>query len=245
MIRTCDDQPGVARITLARPEKRNAIDERGYRDFAAAVTRLASRPDVHAVVLAAKGPVFCAGTDLSELATAWPQPPKGPIYRLLEALHCAPVPVIAAVDGPAVGLGATLLLHCDLVFMARSAWLRFPFLELGLTVEGGGSRLLPRLLGRARAMDLLLSGRDVPAAEAAALGLASRLCPDGAALEAATALARVIAARPRDAAVATKRLVRSAEGRDILDCFERELQAINGLLAGRRMDPRPPPRPCA
>ncbi len=225
---------GVWHVELRRPEKRNALGVEAYMLLADMLRQIGSMPDARAVVLSGQGEAFCAGNDLAEFATYWPQPPGGPVVRFLEALHEMPLPVIAAVQGAAVGIGGTMLLHCDLVVAAPSAFLQFPFVDRGITAEGAASLLLPLRLGHARAMDLLLTGRRVHADEAVLLGLVTRISRDRPPLAEALDLARAIAAKPRDAVLATKRLARQRATEGVVPRFEQEIKAINELLAARR-----------
>jgi enoyl-CoA hydratase/carnithine racemase len=202
-----------------------------YLALAEALRGAASDGDVRAVLICSAGPVFCAGNDLAEFATEWPQPPDGPVLGFLRALHDLDKPVVAAVQGGAVGIGATMLLHCDLVVAAPMAFLQFPFVDLGIAPEGGSSILLPRLGGHARAMEILLTGRRVPAEEALALGLVSRIA--GAAQDEAAALARDIAAKLPEAVRATRRLLRDDAVRQR---FSEEIDTIGDLILRRRDD---------
>ncbi len=225
---------GVWHVQMQRPEKRNALGVQAYTLLADALRQIGAMPDARAVVLSGQGEAFCAGNDLAEFATQWPQPPGGPVVRFLEALHGLAVPVVAAVQGAAVGIGATMLLHCDLVVAAPGAFMQFPFVDRGITAEGASSLLLPLRLGHARAMDLLLTGRRVHADEALGLGLVTQVSRDQPPLAMALDLARAIAAKPHQAVAATKRLARQGLSEAILSRFEDEIQTINGLLAARQ-----------
>lgn len=222
---------GVEHIELARPERRNALREREYDALAELLA--AAAPSARAVVLSGRGASFCAGNDLAEFATAWPQPPHGPVWRFLVALAACPCPVLAAVHGAAVGIGATLLLHCDVVVARRDAFLAFPFLQLGIAVEGGSSLLLPARVGHLRAMDVLLSGRKLPADEALACGLVTTVVEDDP-VAAALARADAIAALPPAAVRATKRQLAAFAAPQLPRVFEDEIVTINELLALQR-----------
>lgn len=222
---------GVWRIEIRREDKRNALCQAMYVALAEALREASARSDVRAVLLCSAGEVFCAGNDLGEFATDWPQPKDGPVLRFLQALHDLDKPVVAAVQGGAIGIGATMLLHCDLVLAAPQAFLRFPFVELGITVEGGASLLLPLRLGHATAMEILLTGRRVPAGEALALGLVTRICEARPPAEEAEDLALAIAAKPPAAVRATKRLLRDAAVRKR---FAEEIDMIGDLLLHQR-----------
>ena len=205
-----ETQGRVQVVTFDRPERRNALDRRAVADLADVLTLADSDPSVGAVVLTGAPPAFSAGADLDELGDQLPGSGRvlGPEYeRLFDTLAHLSVPLVAAVDGAAVGLGAVLLLYCDVVLLAPSARLRFPFVALGVTTEGGVSSLLPRLVGDQRAARLLLTAAWVGADEAVAIGLATEVVADVAVRAEAAALAGRIAEQSRDAVRATKRLL--------------------------------------
>jgi enoyl-CoA hydratase/carnithine racemase len=232
------DGAGVLRIELRRPEKRNALCRTMYVALAEALRDAAARDEVRAVLLCSAGEVFCAGNDLAEFATDWPQPPEGPVLRFLETLHDLDKPVIAAIQGGAVGIGATMLLHCDIVLAAPDAFLQFPFVDLGITVEGAGSLLLPLRLGHLRAMEILLTCRRVQAEEAVALGLVTRISTARLPAEEAMDLARAVAAKPASAVRATKRLLRHGARGEVHRRFAEEIDRIGALILEQRTAPR-------
>jgi enoyl-CoA hydratase/carnithine racemase len=220
--------PGIRELDFNRPDKHNALTSTLYRELEAALRAAQADPEARAVILTATGKSFCAGNDLAEFDTEWPQPPDGPVLRFLTALHELDVPVLAAVHGGAIGIGATLLLQCDVVFAAPSAYLRFPFIDLGIVLEGGSSHFLFEWLGRPRAMEILLSGRKVAAAEAASLGLISRITENPA--EAVRAFAVELASKSASAVRATKRLVRRSLQETFPQRFADELIEVNRQL---------------
>ncbi len=234
MIHSEEKEAGVWQVELQAPDKRNALNVDAYTVLAETLATIDSMHAARCIVLCSQGPVFCAGNDLAEFETRWPQPAHGPAYRFLETLGGLQLPVVAAVQGAAVGVGATMLLHCDVVIAAPAAFLQYPFVDIGITMEGGSSHLLPRLLGYARAMDILLTGRRVHADEAYALGLVSRISRDEPPLKAAQALARSIAAKSKPAVVATKRLARRSLAEVLPARFEEELQTVNRLISEAR-----------
>lgn len=217
----------IRHIRICRPEKRNAL---GVEQYVQLATALDDAHDAAVVVLSSIGEVFCAGNDLAEFATEWPQPRNGPVVRFLTALSRVAAPVIAAVQGPAVGIGATMLLHCDMIVAAQRATLRYPFVTLGIAPEGASSHILPQRLGRQRAMDLLLSGRAVSADEALTLGLLTAVVGNDEVMAHTLALAEASARQPRDAVIATKALVTAAGREGLVDRFEAEIAAINALI---------------
>jgi enoyl-CoA hydratase/carnithine racemase len=204
---------GVLELTLARPEKKNALTEAMYREL---TEQLVRAPDdgAAAVVIAADGAVFCAGNDLTDfqaLGTADEPAARddNAASAFTTALAEAPLPLIAAVQGPAVGIGATMLLHCDLVFAAEDASLHFPFTKLGLVPEAGSTLLLPTAMGYARASAQLLLGQPLAAPDAHRAGVVSAVVDDApAALEAARRAASQLHEAQQEAVRATKRLMR-------------------------------------
>lgn len=223
---------GVRLIDFNRADKHNALNAALYDELAVALGEAHADPACRAVVLAGSGKSFCAGNDLADFDNAWPQPAKGPVYRFLRALYEIDVPVIAGVQGAAIGIGATLLLQCDVIFAAPAAFLRFPFIDIGIVLEGGSSHLLMERLGRARAMEILLSGRKIAAEEAARLGLVSGVVEDP--VSVARAFAADVAGKMPDAVRATKRLVRSSTREIFPARFDQELMEVNRLLAQRQ-----------
>jgi enoyl-CoA hydratase/carnithine racemase len=229
-----EDRNSSRVITLARAEKHNALGVQDYELLTEAFQSLADRADISSVQILAEGKTFCAGNNLAEFETEWPQPDHGPVFRFFDALASIQVPLLAGVQGGAVGVGATLLLHCDIVLMTENAWLRFPFVPLGIAPEGGSTRLLPLRIGHARAMDILLSGRKVQAQEAVSLGLGSALVSADALAAEMKAWGERISTLSRDAVIETKRLLRRGAGQTLSELFEVEVQAINRLIVSRR-----------
>ena len=199
------ERDGVRHVLLDRPEKKNALTAAMYAHAADALAS-AERDGVGALLLSARGDTFTAGNDLRDFLERPPVDADAPVMRFLIALATTDVPVVAAVRGAAVGVGTTLLLHCDLVYAAASARFRVPFVDLGLVPEAGSSVLLPRLAGRSRAAAMFLLGETLDAHEAAEIGLVTEIVDDAALDEHAAATARALAAKPRDAVRATKRL---------------------------------------
>lgn len=185
----------LAFLTIHRPKARNALDLQSAEDFQAAVAEIETKDKVQAVVLTGSGGVFCAGADLREMAD------KGAVYRPWAgadgplARPCAK-PVIAAVEGHAVAGGLGVALWADLRVASESAVFGVFCRRFGVPMSDGTPTRLPAVIGRSRALDMLLTGRPVRAEEALHIGLADRLAPEGQALEMATALAREIAQFP-------------------------------------------------
>jgi enoyl-CoA hydratase/carnithine racemase len=200
---------GVCEIRLNRPEKRNAITLAMYESLCAGLAQAQADATVRAVLMSGEGAGFSAGNDLNEFLSGLKlDDGENPIVRLLRALATFGKPLLAAVHGQTVGLGTTLLLHCDLVVAARSTVFSMPFVSLGLVPEAASSLLLPRLVGQQRAAELLLLSKPFDAAAAHSMGLVNRVVEDADLLGEARALARSVAAQPVEALLATRRLLR-------------------------------------
>ena len=228
----------VLTLTLNRPERRNALDRTAVSELDAAL-RDADTETTAAVVITGSPPAFCAGADLDELKTITSDDPRalGPVFeQLMDTLCEISVPLVAAVDGAAVGVGATLLLHCDLVVVGDEARIRFPFVSLGVTVEAGAGALLPALVGSHQAARLLLTGAWVDADEAVHLGLATVRVPR--ALPEAMRLAREIEQQPREAVRTTRALLAGLRRPSVDAARALEREAWSRLQNNRPIDPR-------
>lgn len=233
------DEGRVRVITLNRPDRLNAFTAAGYDLLAAALATADRDPGVHVALVEGAGRAFSSGVDLDAFARGDQAEYVATFGRLLDTLVALEVPLVAAVHGAAVGFGATLLLHCDVVVVAGDARIRFPFAELGTAPEAGSSWLLPATVGRQRAAELLLTARWIDAHEAAALGLAATVAPDAGV--AARELAAQIAAHPRPALVAAKQLLNETARAEVPPAVGRETTAGRTLateLGGLAKRPR-------
>lgn len=219
---------GVLEITLARPAKKNALTGAMYAQITAAFARANGDPSIGAVLIAGEGADFCAGNDLHDFLGSGGVGPQGPVMQFLHALATLRAPLVAAVQGRAVGVGATLLLHCDLVAAAPDAQLIMPFVSLGLPPEAGSSQLLPALVGHRVAAEMVLLGRPVGAERALQLGLVNAVDDDP--LGAAHAFARGLARQPAAAVRAAKALLRR-EGDTLRERIDREAESFAAALA--------------
>ena len=200
---------GVLEIRLNRPEKKNALTPAMYGALADAVLGSDGDRDARAVWISGVGDAFTSGNDVASFVEASPENDGGlDADRFLLALAAAETPLVAAVNGPAVGVGATMLLHCDLVYAAESATFRFPFVDLGVFPEAGSTILLPRVAGHSRAMEMLLLADRFDAAAAREAGVANRIFPDGDLEAESLAIARRMAEKPARALRATKAFAR-------------------------------------
>lgn len=209
-------------IVLNRPAKKNALTGAMYAVMAQALERAETDESVRTVLVAAEGSAFCAGNDLADFATTAAGDGKPPAFRFLDALAAARVPVLAAVQGPAVGIGATMLLHCDHVVATEDAALQFPFVSRAVVPEAGSSLLLPRAVGYLRAAEILFTGDPVPARRALELGLVSSVVPAGRERDAARQVAARLARQPPAAVRQTKQLLRD-DTPGLADRIEAEL----------------------
>ena len=207
-------EDGVLRIAFARPEKKNAITNAMYGAVADALARAESDPAVRVVLFEAEGDAFTAGNDLGDFAAV----AAGTLAReemnsrlFLGALARAQKPYVAAVQGIAVGVGVTMLLHCDLVYVAEDARLTTPFVNLALVPEASSSLLLPSRIGHVRAYAMFALGEPVDGKTAATLGIANAAVPASEVRAKALAAAKTLATKPIGALQATKKLMRNAE----------------------------------
>ena len=199
----------VAEIVFARPDKRNAITVAMYAAMAEALEAAEANPAVRVVLFRGSGGAFTAGNDLKDFLAQPPDAPDRPVFRFLRALAGARKVLVAAVEGPAIGIGTTMLLHCDFVLSAADARFQLPFVNLGLVPEAASSLLLPRLAGYQRAAELLLLGDPFDAATAQRIGLVGRVLPASDLLAAARDLAGRLAAKAPEALRAAKALLKS------------------------------------
>ena len=194
-------------MLLDRPFKKNALTGEMYAALAEAIEQAGADDSVRAVLVSADGSAFSAGNDLQDFMAGAPGQ-DSPVVRFLQALASTDVPLVAAVQGPAVGVGATMLLHFDHVVAADDVVLQFPFVSMALVPEAGSSLLLPRVVGYLRAAEIMFTGENVAAERALELGLVSRVVPVGDELDAARKFVERLAKQPPAAVRLTKRLLR-------------------------------------
>lgn len=199
---------GVCEVRLNRPEKRNAITFAMYEAFERALQTAQADPNVRVVLLSGEGAGFCAGNDLNDFVNGPQFSDAHPVMGFLRALATFGKPLVAAVHGQTVGIGVTMLLHCDLIVAAHTTQFSLPFVTLGLVPEAASSLLLPRLVGTQRAAQLLLLGQPFDAATAQSLGLVNQVVEEAALLGEARALSVALARQPPFALAATRRLLR-------------------------------------
>ncbi|MFL1463603.1 enoyl-CoA hydratase-related protein [Roseococcus sp. DSY-14] len=220
---------GAVRVLrLDRPEKKNALTQAMYAALSAGLDAAEADPAVRVAVLAG-GADFTAGNDLADFAGGRGEGPSE-AFRFLQALRRFGKPLVAAVRGHAVGIGTTLLLHCDAAVAAEEARLLMPFTRLGLVPEGGSSLLLARRVGAARARWWLMAAAPIAGREAAEAGLVTRAVPDAEVEETAMAMAEALAALPPEALRETKRLLRAPDEAALDAAMEAEFSAFSARL---------------
>lgn len=223
-----DDDGAVRTLTLHRPERLNAFTAEAYGALADAVLAADADDAVQVLVVTGAGRAFSSGVDLDAIRNGRSEDFAREFVRLVGGLIDCRKPVIAAVHGAAVGFGATMLLHCDVVVVAHDARLRFPFTQLGTAPEAGSSALLPAAVGAQRAAEILLTSRWVSGDEAVAIGLAAVAAPADEVLPRARAIATAITEQHQPAVIATKRLLRAAAA-DTRAAIAREFDAGRAL----------------
>ena len=199
---------GVATIEIARPEKKNAITAAMYQQMADALRAAAADTAVRAVLIAGQPGIFTSGNDIEDFMQRPPGSLESPAFAFMQALIGCDKPVIAAVTGAAIGIGTTMLLHCDFVYVSDEARLAMPFVSLGLVPEFGSSLIVPQLLGNARAAEKLLLGDPFTGADAVEAGIANAVLPANEVVNHARRIAERFNALPPGAVSETKKLMR-------------------------------------
>ena len=228
---------GVATIEIARPEKKNALTAAMYQAMADALRAAQADPAVRAVLITGQPGIFTSGNDIEDFMS---RPPSAgsdgmdaPVFQFMFALVECDKPVIAAVTGAAIGIGTTLLLHCDFAYVSDEARLAMPFVGLGLLPEFASSLLLPQLMGQARAADKLLLGDPFTGADAVEVGLANAVLPAGEVVNHARRVAERFNSLPPGAVREAKRLLRAPQAEAVRQTIRTEA----GLFAARLRSP--------
>ena len=224
-------QDRILTLRLDRPEKKNALTLGMYRGMIEALQQAEADPAVRVVLITGSEDCFTAGNDLMDFANAKPGE-TSPAIIYLQTLAAAQKPVIAAVGGVAVGIGTTMLLHCDLAYAATSARFQLPFVNLGLCPEAGSSVLLPVLMGHRQAAELLFFGEPFSAEVARELGIVNAVLSASEVFSAATAKALQLAEKPPAALQTTKALLKRGTASSIADAMARETEKFAALLQG-------------
>ncbi|MGA1080644.1 MAG: enoyl-CoA hydratase-related protein [Steroidobacteraceae bacterium] len=225
-------ESGCAELVISRPERRNALTQEMYAALAAGLTAAQQDESIHALLITGEGGQFTAGNDLAEFLGEPSTDPDRPVVRFMRALAGFDKPVLAAVEGHAVGIGTTLLLHADFVYLAENARLSMPFVALGLVPEFAASFLVPRRVGHLRAAELLMLAEPLAASRALEWGLANAVVPPGQALAVARATAARLAALPLGGLRETKRLMKQAQAGMVAEVIQTELEVFGARLGG-------------
>ncbi len=241
-------EDGVLTITLNRLERKNSITSAMYGAMADAIDQAAADPAVRVAVVQGHETVFSAGNDIGDFLNKPPAGMDSPVFRFLRGIAGFPKPLVAAVCGPAVGIGTTMLFHCDLVYAGDNAAFSMPFVNLGLCPEAASSLLVPRMLGYHRAAEALLLGEPFMAEAALEVGLVNRVVPPMEANGLARTVARKLAAKPPSSLAETKRLMKQSSRQAVLQQMADEGASFARMLGepaareafGAFMDKRKP-----
>jgi len=225
-----DVADGVMTVRFNRPEKKNALTHAMYGGVADALAEADRRDDVRVVLLCGTEDCFTAGNDLNDFLNNPPRGEDRPAARFLEGLTRLQKPMVAAVNGVAVGVGTTMLLHCDMVYAGEGARLQLPFVNLALVPEAASSMLLPEMAGHHRAAELLMLGEPFDAAQALALGIVNDVFPDGEVQQRAREVALKLAAKPPEALRLTKALIKRGRGEAARERMQVESEHFSAQL---------------
>lgn len=224
---------GILKIVLNRPEKKNAFTNTMYRELTQILSDGDQNPQVKVMLISGAGNAFSAGNDIADFMKSPITHEDAPPINLLKLLAGLSKPLIAAVDGVAVGIGATLLFHCDLVYAHKDARFIFPFVSLGLVPEGAVSLLLPRLVGHQRASEILFFGESISAEDAKHIGFVNDVVEEVSALPYAEARARKLTALSLGSVIKTKSLLKGNDLKDaVLNQIDIEGKAFIDRLQG-------------
>ena len=224
-------EAGVTTITLNRVDKKNSITTAMYATMADALDQAQADAAVRVVLLQGDATVFSAGNDIGDFLHKPPAGQDSPVFRFLHGIAAFPKPIVAAVCGPAVGIGTTMLLHCDLVYAGDNAAFALPFVNLGLCPEAASSLLVPQMFGYHRAAEALLLGEPFMAEAALEVGLVNRVVPPTEANAIAQAQARKLAAKPISSLIETKRLMKKGQAALVAQQMTEE-GAVFGRMLG-------------
>lgn len=221
---------GVTTLSFNRLARKNSITAAMYASLADALVQAAADTAVRVVVIQGHETVFCAGNDIGDFLNSPPASQDAPVFRFMRGIAAFPKPLIAAVSGPAVGIGTTLLFHCDLVYAGDNAAFSLPFVNLGLCPEAASSLLVPQMFGYHRAAEALLLGEPFMAEAALEVGLVNRVLPPTEVNAYAQAQARKFAAKPLAPLIETKRLMKKAQSTQVMAQMAEEGASFGRML---------------
>ena len=225
-------QNHILRVQLNRPQKKNALTPAMYDALREAIARANADTDIHVITLTGSGDSFCAGNDLNSFLS---DPGSESAARFIQAIAAAEVPIVAAVNGVAVGVGVTMLLHCDLVYASADAKFNFAFIDLGLVPEAGSTYLMPRITGYSLAAELLLLGEVFSAEKARECGIVNQVAAAEALDGLAWSKALQLAAKPPEALRQTKMLLRRGSAAAVQEAIEAEFAVIAERLVSEEV----------
>jgi len=225
-----DRSAGVLTITMNRLDKKNSLTRAMYAAMADALAQADTDATLRVAVIQGHETIFCAGNDIGDFLSRTAATQESPAFRFLRAISTFSKPLLAAVCGPAVGIGTTLLFHCDLVYAGDNAAFSMPFVNLGLCPEAASSHLAPQRMGYGRAAEALLLGEPFLAESALEMGLVSRIVPPTEAAALAQRQARKLAAKPLAALIETKRLMKKSQAGIVAERMAEEGASFGRLL---------------
>ncbi len=221
---------GVATIEIARPEKKNALTREMYQTMADALVAANVAKSVRAVLIQGQPEIFTSGNDIEDFMSSPPRDENAPVFQFMRALVGCEKPVVAAVTGAAIGIGTTMLLHCDFVFVSDESRLAMPFVGLGLVPEFASSLIVPRLMGHTKAAEKLLLGDPFTGDEAAECGIANRVLPAAEVQAHARRVAERFNALAPSAVRESKRLMRRHSAEEVMDTIKVEAEIFGARL---------------
>ena len=223
-------EAGVMTLTFNRVDKKNSITSGMYAELADALAAAESDAAVRCVLIQGDPTIFSAGNDIGDFLNGPPSTQESPVFRFLRGIATFPKPIVAAVCGPAVGIGTTMLFHCDLVYAGDNAAFSMPFVNLGLWPEAASSLLVPQMLGYHRAAEALLLGEPFMAEAALEVGLVNRVVPPTECNMVAQTQARKLAGKPLSSLIETKRLMKGADQAAVLERIAHEGESFGRML---------------
>ena len=222
---------GVLSLTINRLDRKNSITAVMYAAMADVLIAAESNDAVRVLVIQGHETIFSAGNDIGDFLNKPPSTQDAPVFRFLHAISAFTKPIVAAVCGPAVGIGTTLLMHCDLIYAGDNAAFSMPFVNLGLCPEAGSSLLVPQLMGYPRAAEALLLGEPFTAETALEMGLINRIVPPAEASALAQQQAQKLAAKPLSSVIETKRLMKQASASAVKQRIHDESLSFGRMLS--------------
>lgn len=220
----------ILQLQLNRPDKKNALDLAMYQSLADSINAANTNDDVKVILISAVGDAFCSGNDLKDFLQNPPQDESSSVFQFIDALVNAEKPLVAAVNGLAVGIGTTMLLHCDLVYASDTARFSLPFVHLGLCVEAGASLLLPKLCGHQKAAELTLLGENFDAQQAKAIGLVNEIVAANDLLSIAQKRCSQITRLSAETVQTTRRLLKAPVKPQLKQAIQQETEEFIRLL---------------